>query len=191
VAARDRLTKVHLSEHNHLLPTPGELRGLDPGAWEAVYLSARPALWRFARSRLATSDQAEDAVSETMVRAIAAIGKFNQGPNGLIAWLVGIERNVINEMYRQGSRLRSVPSPGEIAAPDIVEGVIASEEADALRIAFARLPSDDQELLGLRVLAGLDSETTARVLGRRPGAVRMAQARALGRLRVTLREDPR
>ena len=43
----------------------------------------------------------------------------------------------------------------------------------------------------LRVIAGLDSTTTALALGKRPGAIRMAQARALGRLRVTLIEAER
>lgn len=55
-----------------------------------------------------------------------------------------------------------------------------------LRVAFAGLPEPDRELLGLRVVACLDAETTARVLGKRPGAIRMAQSRALGRLRAKL-----
>ena len=58
-----------------------------------------------------------------------------------------------------------------------------------MRTAFAGLPEPDRELLGLRVVAGLDATTTAQVLGKRPGAIRMAQSRALGRLRVMLREE--
>lgn len=179
---------VHGAEMTHELPSPAELRTLHPDAWEAAYVVTRPALWRFARSRLATDDQAEDAVSETMVRAMSAIGTYQHGSSGLVAWLIGIERNVINEIYRAGSRLRAVAPLSEPPVEEAVDHVVASEEASALRVAFKQLPSGDQELLGLRIFAELDSETTARVLGKRPGAVRMAQARALGRLRVTLRE---
>ena len=186
------------AESSYQLPSPDELLTLDSDAWESLYVLTRPTLWRFARNRLATSDQAEDAVSETLVRAMSAISRYqtrgqsrgHEGPGALIAWLVGIERNVINEMYRAGNRLRAVPDPVETPAPDSVDRVVADDEARALRAAFAELPSDDQELLGLRVVARLDAETTARVLGKRPGAVRMAQARALGRLRISLRQDP-
>lgn len=67
--------------------------------------------------------------------------------------------------------------------------MVDREDADAVRTAFAGLQPDEQVLLGLRVVVRLDSEATAHVLGKRPGAIRMAQARALQRLRVMLRED--
>ena len=54
--------------------------------------------------------------------------------------------------------------------------------------AFARLRPEERDLLELRVTAGLDAEEVATVLGKRPGAVRMAQARALARLRTFLEE---
>ena len=57
-----------------------------------------------------------------------------------------------------------------------------------MRQAFARLSDADRELLELRVVAGLSAEEAAAVLGRRPGAVRMAQSRALTRLRRHLGE---
>lgn len=170
------------------------LETLDPDAWEQLYLEARPLLWRFARTRLATAEQAEDAVSDTMVRAMAAIGRYCESPHrsgGIIGWLVGIERNVIHETYRACARLRAVPMAHETVAAEPTERLVAADEAHAVRLAFARLPDEDQELLGLRVVAHLDSETTARILGKRPGAVRMAQARALRRLRVTLDEADR
>lgn len=53
-----------------------------------------------------------------------------------------------------------------------------------MRFAFDRLPAQDRELLELRVLAGLDANSVGSVLGRRPGTVRVAQSRALRRLRV-------
>jgi len=165
------------------------LEALDPDAWEQLYVEARPVLWRFARTRLATDEQAEDAVSDTLVRAMAAIGRYCVSPQssgGIIGWLVGIERNVIHEIYRAGARLRAVPFARETVTAEPADRLVAADEARAVRFAFAQLPDDDRELLGLRVVANLDSATTARILGKRPGAVRMAQARALGRLRVTL-----
>lgn len=181
---------------NDETPTTQDLRALDPDAWADLYVHVRPVLLRFARVRLATPEQAEDAVSETMVRAMSAIARYQpetarQRAGGVVGWLIGIERNVINETYRAGRRLRAVTMDRHDAVPESFEGVVAAEEARAVRVAFAGLPDDDRELLGLRVVARLDATAIGRVLGKRPGAVRMAQSRALGRLRVTLSEGDR
>ncbi|MEO5900121.1 MAG: sigma-70 family RNA polymerase sigma factor [Ilumatobacteraceae bacterium] len=170
-------------------PDLAALRARDPDAWEHIYRSARPQLWRFARARLATDEQADDAVSETIVRAIAAVERYHPTTATLIPWLVGIARNVINEMYRAGSReARGTHAVATEPTEEQPDRLVAAEEAHAVRLAFAQLPADDQELLGLRVIARLDAETTATMLGKRPGAVRMAQSRALGRLRDRLGE---
>ncbi|MEZ5236920.1 MAG: sigma factor, partial [Acidimicrobiales bacterium] len=82
------------------LPGPDQLferaRAGSVRAWEELYVVARPQLYRFARLRLATDHQAEDAVSETFVRAIAAAARYRPGP-GVLPWLVGICRNVVRE----------------------------------------------------------------------------------------------
>ncbi len=48
------------------------------------------------------------------------------------------------------------------------------------------LPPLQRDIVLLRVIGGLSVEETARIVGRRPGAVRTAQHRALARLRETL-----
>ena len=47
---------------------------------------------------------------------------------------------------------------------------------------IASLPKDQAEAVMLRVVAGLDVAQTAQVLGKRPGAVRVAAMRGLRRL---------
>ena len=167
-------------------------RGGDPDAWEALYRRAYPRLYAYARRRLATDEQAEDAVSEAMTRAMHRISAFTWTDAGLDGWLFGIARNVVLETYRSGSRTdatdpRALAVHAEAAhvarAPDPAEQVVAAEERRLVRQAFERLPEQDRELLELRVVVGLGSEAVGVITGRRPGAVRMAQSRALGRLR--------
>jgi RNA polymerase sigma-70 factor (ECF subfamily) len=71
----------------------------------------------------------------------------------------------------------------------VEEQAALSEEHAAVRRAFDHLSQDDRDLLELRVVAGLSSEEAAYVLQRRPGAVRVAQSRALKRLRTYLAEE--
>ncbi|MBA3429862.1 MAG: hypothetical protein H0U16_00025 [Actinobacteria bacterium] len=70
-----------------------------------------------------------------------------------------------------------------------LEEVLANEEEESLRAAFIRLSDDDREVLELRVVGELDARQAGHVLGKRPGAVRMAQSRALERLREFMEKD--
>ena len=131
-----------------------------------------------------------------MARAIDRIDRFRWTgtAGGFDGWLFGILRNVVLESYRAGARHRvvDIDFAGEPATDDALDpaaGLLADEDARALRAAFDRLSDDDQEILELRVVAGLPSDAAAAALGRRPGAVRMAQARALTRLRTFVLEE--
>jgi RNA polymerase sigma-70 factor (ECF subfamily) len=157
----------------------------DAEAWEALYRRAYPGLLAYAMRRLGP-DRARDAVAETMARAVAKIETFHWSGAGFDAWLYGILRHVVLDAHRARSRESRRRVPHEVAGGSPLEHVLAGEEASALRSAFDALDPADQEILELRVVAGMSAEEVGRVLGKRPGAVRMAQSRALGALRREL-----
>jgi RNA polymerase sigma-70 factor (ECF subfamily) len=167
-------------------------RSGDGDAWEALYRRAYPRLFAYARRRLASDDAARDAVSETMTRAVRGLGRYRAEGAGFDAWLSGIVRHVVLDAQRAGAR-RTARLDGVGALPDVAssedgpeERLLGSLEAASMRAAFALLSDADRELLELRVVLGLSSDEVATALGKRPGAVRMAQARALDRLRALL-----
>lgn len=162
-------------------------RGNDPDAWEELYVRSYPRLHDYARRRVPTREEADDAVSEAVARAYAGIGRFRWRGGGFDAWMYGILRNVILETHRRRVRHVSGFEPaGEEPGP--IDYVLAREEGAALRAAFARLGAEDQEVLELRVVGGLNAKQIASVLGKRAGAVRMSQSRALARLRALMVE---
>lgn len=171
-----------------------QARLANPDAWEALYRHAYPKLHDYAARRLATDDQADDAVSETMTRAIDRIDAFTWTGVGIDGWLFGILRNVVRETYREGTRhpVVDVDRRPEAAA-DEDQGpaalLLAHEAAVQVVAAFNQLPDDDREVLELRVVGGLDAESVGQVVGRKAGAVRMAQSRALGKLRLMMGEQ--
>lgn len=161
----------------------------DEQAWEALFRRAYPKLLSYASRRLPTQEQAKDAVGETMTRGVANIERLRGEGGGFDAWMYGIMRHVVLD----AQRLLSREGPGFI--PDVADAsplpgdrVVARDDAIEVRQAFDRLSPADQELLELRVVAQLSADEVASVLGRRPGAVRMAQSRALSRLREFLGE---
>jgi RNA polymerase sigma-70 factor (ECF subfamily) len=166
------------------------LRRLDADAWEALYRRLYPALFGYAARRLG-GELARDAVAETMARAVGGIGRFTWKGAGLDAWIYGILRNVVADAHRRHAREARRRVPAAIPGPDALEHIVDTEDAARVRRAFAELPAADREVLELRVNGGLDAHEIARVLGKRPGAIRMAQSRALARLRRALEAEER
>jgi len=165
-------------------------RGADVEAWETLYRSLYQRLLAYARHQL-DADRAGEAVSEAMTRAVAGIDRFVWKGGGFEGWLFGILRHVIVDTQRRDGRAGAMAvADAETDWAEPVEGLLAAEEACAVRAAFGRLRAEDQELLHLRVVAGLSSEEVAAVVGKRRGAVRMAQSRALDRLRQLLEDSP-
>lgn len=160
----------------------------DPDAWETLYRRAYPGLFAYARRRLSSDEAADDAVSEAMIRALDRIGSFTWQGAGFDAWLTGILRNVVLETYRRDRRPVPVAAfvAGDAGGP--LDQVVAQEEQVAVRAAFDRLAPHEQEVLELRLVQGLSAEGVGEVLGRGAGAVRMAQSRAVGRLRTFYEE---
>jgi RNA polymerase sigma-70 factor, ECF subfamily len=141
----------------------------DPDAWEHLYRRSYTRLFSYARRRLPDEAAAEDAVSETMTRALDNIDGFSWQGAGFDGWLYGIARNVILEARRRWRPVDEVADhPTVERGPE--EEVIARDQAAAMRIAFQRLAPEERELLELRVQGGLSSEEVGARLGKRAGA---------------------
>ncbi|WP_421121544.1 RNA polymerase sigma factor [Aquihabitans daechungensis] len=164
----------------------------DVQAWETVYRRAYPKLFAYSRRRLVDDHEADDVVAEVMARAIAGGHRNRPGDAGIDGWLFGICHNVLRERWRGRRRDARWADLGSSLVSPVDDGpldhVLRHEERDRLIAAFARLEPDERDLLELRVTGGLDAEAVGEAIGKRPGAVRMAQTRALSRLRTFLEE---
>ena len=66
---------------------------------------------------------------------------------------------------------------------------VQSDSAARMNRLLAVLPEKQREILTLRIVVGLSAEETAEAVGSTPGAVRVAQHRALARLKSRSREQ--
>ena len=165
----------------------------DPSSWEAAYLAYGRALMGYLMVRLDNREDAAEALSETFTRAIDKAAAFRGNAYAFRAWLFSIARNVSTDQFRHRSRIVMRPDQFEAddrddrGQPSGEDLAISEEDATELRRGFARLPQADQEVLWLRVCSGLSAAEAGEVLGKKAGAVRMQQLRALGALRGQVR----
>jgi RNA polymerase sigma-70 factor, ECF subfamily len=151
-------------------------------AWEAAYLAYGKGLMGFLVLRLGDRDDASEALSETFLRALEKIRTLRGGADAFRAWLFRIARNVATDRLRHRSRVfleADVPDTADLVLGGPESAVIAAEDAAEVRAAFANLATDDREVVWLRVCAGLSSDEVGRIVGKKPGTVRMQQLRAL------------
>ncbi len=196
------VTRAHLGRHTGSRTTDGTDNGAsgpplgdatvaalkrgDPASWEAAYLAYGSALMGYLTLRLGNRDDAADALSETFVRAIDKSGAFRGDAYAFRAWLFSIARNVSTDQYRQRARLVVVPDrpePRDQYEASGEEVALLRADVTEMRKGFSRLGKADREVLWLRVCSGLSAAEVGDVLGKKAGAVRMQQMRALEALR--------
>jgi RNA polymerase sigma-70 factor (ECF subfamily) len=152
----------------------------DARGFATLWRGLQPAVLRYLR--VVVGEPAEDVASETWLQVIRDLDRFHGDLGSFRGWLFRIARHRALDEKRRQSR-RPVPDlSAEPAAPDAAT-VAAEGEGTAWAVTLiAKLPSDQAEAVMLRVVAGLDVAATAQVLGKRPGAVRIATMRGLRRL---------
>ena len=168
---------------------PARLCEGDPAAWESFYERVYPMMLAYSQRRLGYNEEARDAVSEALARTVTTVARMADLNTSPEAWSFGILRNVVLDLQRRTYRDRQIHVSGAIATADPSEVLDSNAEHENVRRAFAQLNDLERELLELRVVAGLSSEQVAAVLAMSPGAVRMAQARALTKLRNLMPEE--
>lgn len=167
-----------------------EARTGDPEAFDDLVRWLEGPLVGFLRARGA--DDPDGTANEVLVRVFGGIARFEGGAAQFRAWVFTIARNaLVDERRRHARRPDAVPTvPDEIpdrSTDDAAERLGERERVDAL---LAGLTDEQREVLLLRIVAGLSVDETAEAVGRRAGAVRALQHRALGRLRTTLSRRP-
>lgn len=157
----------------------------DEWAIAVLWRALHPRLLRYVRGLEPAA--AEDVESETWLQAARDLRSFHGDEVEFRAWMFTIARHRLIDWRRSAARRPSVPmAPSQLpegqGPGDPADVVLEHLDTEAALAIVARLPSDQAEMILLRVLGGLDTNRVAAILGKRPGAVRVLQHRGLRRL---------
>jgi RNA polymerase sigma-70 factor (ECF subfamily) len=168
----------------------------DRGATADLVAHFHPAVHRYCRTRLGrfagSYDAADDVAQEVFVAVLAALPRFRDEGKPFAAFVFGIAAHKVADAQRAAYR-RPVPVADVPDQPDDGPGpednLLRTADAARARALLEYLSPDQREILLLRVAAGLSAEDTASALNMTPGAVRVAQHRALARLRALAADE--
>lgn len=154
-------------------------------AFAELYDYYNPLLERYFSARC--SSAAQDLAAETWLGAARSFQKFQGDETQFRSWLFTIAHRRLADYWKERRRDEAAAGAEPLAdylAPDDTELSVLdslSGQAAARQIAVA-LPPEQAEVVLLRVVAGLDVEQVAKIVGRRSGTVRVLQHRALKKL---------
>jgi len=164
-------------------------RSGDETAFLRLWEKLHPRLLRYLR--VLGCDEADDVASETWLQVVRDLRRFEGGAGDFRCWLFTIGRHRAidasrTRMRSRGALLAAAVAP--MAEPNPVEEEVLAGLSTQQAVALvAGLSRDQAEAVALRVIAGLDTTAVAGMLGKSPGAVRIALHRGLRALAA----DPR
>jgi RNA polymerase sigma-70 factor, ECF subfamily len=170
----------------------GRVRGLveraqrgDRSALEELYLLHFDRIYSYLHMSVGSRHDAEDLTTQTFVKMLEAIGRFQWRSVPFSAWLFRIAHNLAMDHFRASRRWQP-----EEELPEAVHGEEISAEEQALvslgetsmLALIERLSPEQRQVLTLKFVFRFSNAEAAAILGKTEGAVKSLQHRALASL---------
>lgn len=164
----------------------------DADAFGKLYDMYVDRIYRHVYYRVGNATDSEDLTQEVFMKAWQAIGRYKITGTPFLAWLMRISHNLVVDSYRKKKKdelhldddswiTDSAPTPEEAAELGYGQ--------KRLRRAILELHGDQQQVLMMHFIEGFTYAEIASSLGKREGAIRVIQHRALTRLRQILEKE--
>ena len=184
-------TMLNFSPGRLLNPATDELELIslsqqgDTEAFARLYACYVERITRYVYFRVTDHQLAEDITSRIFIKMLEKLKTYQAGQSPVIAWLYRMAHNAVIDHYRMKRTFISLEdaNQAEVRHEDgIDEKLDLQVKSQQLRAALQVLTEEQQRVLILRFIDGLSTREIARQLGKRQGAVRGLQMRALQKL---------
>jgi RNA polymerase sigma-70 factor (ECF subfamily) len=148
---------------------------------------------RYCRTKLGRVrpiSSADDVAQEVCIAVFRALPTYQHLGRPFLSFVFGVAAHKVADVHRAAARDRSLPTaetPDTLVDEENPEQIalrreLVEQTGDLLRTLLPR----QREILVMRVVMGMSAQETAEAVGTTPDAVRVAQHRALNRLRRTI-----
>ena len=148
-------------------------------------------IYRHLYYRVGNADVAEDLAAQVFLNAWRAVGRYRLTGRPFIVWLLSIAHNLLVDYYRAKRESTSIDDV-IIPSSDADDPVSLAEKSFAsavMRQAIRKLKRDQQVVVVMRYIDGMEYPEIAAVLSKSEGAVRVILHRALVALRGIMGKD--
>jgi RNA polymerase sigma-70 factor (ECF subfamily) len=164
----------------------------DADAFGELYDRFVERVYRYLYFRTGSHPEAEDLTEQVFLKAWEAIGRYRWQGRPFLAWLYRLAHNVHIDHVRSTRPTTSLSNdqrPLDIPSPSAPLELARALDAEMLAGALNELTFEQQQVIVMKFIEGLDNEQIAQTMDRREGAIRALQMRALLSLRRVLEKQ--
>ncbi len=165
----------------------------DHAATDELLGYLRPIMVRYCRTKLGRVrpiSSADDVAQEVCIAVFRALPTYQHLGRPFLSFVFGVAAHKVADVHRAAARDRSLPTaetPDTLAEDENPEQIalrreLVEQTGDLLRTLLPR----QREIVVMRIVLGMSAQETAEAVGTTADAVRVAQHRALNRLRRTI-----
>lgn len=163
----------------------------DRAALNSVLESVQDPVLRYCRARIGAGERhlfsADDVAQEVLMAVMTAVPRYQDQGRPFMAFVYGIASHKVADAMRSAARVKADPTDVLPESVDVSSGpeqlAMDSDASRRMAALLQVLPEKQREILVLRLVVGMSAEETAEAIGSSPGAVRVAQHRALAKLK--------
>lgn len=157
----------------------------DDSGMAALVIEYRDGLVLYLNGIVRSMATAEDIAEDTFFKLMTKKPRYKEDAASFRTWLYGMGRNIAYDKLRREKRITYTDLSDDPASPGSLEDAyIKSELHRALHRCLQKLPPDKYELVWLTYFENMSAKQTAKITGKREGAV----FTALSRIRAELKE---
>lgn len=153
----------------------------DKDAFCALYDEYKQKLYRYALYKLKNPQDAEDAVSDAIVSSYRQISAL-KNPGAFDAWIFRILNSTCTKYIDRQAKARQTQNIDEWAVDNKMYTDF-NPQTQELMEALNSLSRQEQSIVLLSVIAGLNSKEIANLTGLTPGSVRSKLSRSLSKMK--------
>jgi RNA polymerase sigma-70 factor (ECF subfamily) len=165
----------------------------DQEAFAALYTAYVEKIYKYLYYKVGSTQDAEDLCEQVFLKAWEAIGRYTWCGYPFSSWLYRLAHNLVVDHYR--TRREFVPLQDVIAQgnepsdPDPAQALARTLDANELVQAIVQLTEDQRQVIALKFIEGYENSEIAQMLGKKEGAIRALQYRALRSLQSILEAE--
>jgi RNA polymerase sigma-70 factor (ECF subfamily) len=161
----------------------------DARAFGELYDRFIERVYRYLYFRTGSHPEAEDLSEQVFLKAWEAIGRYRWQGRPFLAWLYRLAHNAHIDYVRSSrptTSLDNAARPIDLPSPGASVELARTLDAQVIAGALAQLTTEQQQVIVMKFIEGLDNEQIALAMDKREGAIRALQMRALISLRRVL-----
>jgi RNA polymerase sigma-70 factor (ECF subfamily) len=151
-------------------------------ALEELYLRHFDRIYSYLHMSVGNRHDAEDLTTQTFLKMLESIRRFHWRSVPFSAWLFRIAHNLAMDYFRAARRWQpeeQVPEPVGSEEPSAEVQAMQSIGRQSMSALIEHLSTEQQQVLTLKFVFNFSNAEVGAILGKKPGAIKSLQHRAL------------